>query len=207
LRSKSGSETFPPLPPQPNPFLASHLQKVIDNYLTLAVTYFVRSTLQVAVSFPLPNPAARRLSFSSLAKNFCNSFRMRTCKSVSKQRISTSFGMNTYKKQGGGGVSPLPTVPVPRFRAHHLLIPLLVGPLISPNPTGMNTSEKSPFNSFRMRTSKIIGLKVLQNEHFQKKRGGGGGLVRLTKNLFSPFLPSLHAQTTICRANHRRGMC
>src|SRR5713101_196582 len=42
---------------------------------------------------------------------------MRTCKSVSKQRTSTPFRINTYKKQGGGGVSLLSTVLVPRFLA------------------------------------------------------------------------------------------
>jgi hypothetical protein len=34
----------------------------------------------------------------------CKSFRMRTCKSVSKQRTSSPFRMNTYKKTGGRGV-------------------------------------------------------------------------------------------------------
>jgi hypothetical protein len=33
----------------------------------------------------------------------CNSFRIRTCKSVSKQRTLTPFGMNTYEKTGGRG--------------------------------------------------------------------------------------------------------
>src|SRR5258708_38404529 len=32
------------------------------------------------------------------------SFRMNTCKSVSKQRTLTPFRMNTYEKQGGGGI-------------------------------------------------------------------------------------------------------
>src|SRR5713101_5886146 len=42
-----------------------------------------------------------RLWFSENSPS--NSFRMRTCKSVSKQRTSTPFGMNTYKKPGGRG--------------------------------------------------------------------------------------------------------
>src|SRR5260370_7228317 len=39
-------------------------------------------------------------------------FRINTCKSVSKQRTSTSFRMNTYEKPpGGGGASSLPLLP------------------------------------------------------------------------------------------------
>ena len=52
----------------------------------------------------------------SLFKANCR--RINTCKSVSKQKTSTPFGINTYKKQGGGGVSLPPTVPVPHFRAN-----------------------------------------------------------------------------------------
>jgi len=37
------------------------------------------------------------------------SFRINTCKSVSKQTTLTPFRMNTYEKQGGGGVSISPT--------------------------------------------------------------------------------------------------
>jgi len=44
----------------------------------------------------------------------------------------------------------------------------------APNPCEMNTSTISPFNSFRIRTSEIIGLKVLWNEHFHKNPGGWG---------------------------------
>jgi hypothetical protein len=46
-----------------------------------------------------------------------NPLRINTCKSVSKQRTLTLFRINTYKKQGGGGVSLLPTVLVPCSRA------------------------------------------------------------------------------------------
>ena len=52
-----------------------------------------------------------------------NSFRMNTCKSVSKQRALSPFRMNTYEKRGGGGhILPakstflLPSSPV--FPAH-----------------------------------------------------------------------------------------
>jgi hypothetical protein len=42
------------------------------------------------------------------AQFWCNlsPFRMNTSKSVSKQRTLTTFRMNTYEKQGGGGGSP-----------------------------------------------------------------------------------------------------
>ena|SRR5258708_38311927 len=41
------------------------------------------------------------------AQFWCNvtSFRINTCKSVSKQRTLTPFRMNTYEKQGVGGPS------------------------------------------------------------------------------------------------------
>jgi hypothetical protein len=44
------------------------------------------------------------------AQFWCNisPFRINTCKSVSKQRTSTSFRMNTYEKTpGGGGILPI----------------------------------------------------------------------------------------------------
>ena len=44
-----------------------------------------------------------------------NSFRIRTCKSVSKQRTSTPFRMNTYKKPGGRGVLLLTKYPTRIF--------------------------------------------------------------------------------------------
>ncbi len=45
----------------------------------------------------------------------CNPFRINTCKSVSKQRTSSPFGINTYKKQGGGGALRLTWHPVRFF--------------------------------------------------------------------------------------------
>src|SRR6266446_736611 len=38
-------------------------------------------------------------------------FRMNTCKSVSKQRTLTTFRMNTYEKQGEGGYPRMPRYP------------------------------------------------------------------------------------------------
>ena len=44
------------------------------------------------------------------------------------------------------------------------------------NSSGMNTYAKCAANPCRMRTSKIIGLKVPCNEHLQKM-GGEGSLI------------------------------
>jgi hypothetical protein len=81
------------------------------------------------------NTGGRRLVpyTSSTSFTSSNSFRIRTCKSVSKQRTSTPFGMNTYKKIGGRGISLLSTVPVPRFRAN--AAPLLSGSVVTDNPS------------------------------------------------------------------------
>src|SRR3990170_7218725 len=51
---------------------------------------------------------------------------------------------------------------------------LRVCPLNSARSRRMNTYKKSPRNSPEMNTYKIIGLKVVQNEHLQKYRGEGG---------------------------------
>jgi hypothetical protein len=48
-------------------------------------------------------PAHRPGSVPHLAR-VTYSFRINTCKSVSKQRTLTPFRMNTYEKQGGGGI-------------------------------------------------------------------------------------------------------
>jgi hypothetical protein len=50
--------------------------------------------------------------FRTSEKSPCKSFRIRTCKSVSKQTTSTPFGINTYKKQGGRGVLLLTSYPI-----------------------------------------------------------------------------------------------
>jgi hypothetical protein len=68
---------------------------------------------------------------------------------------------------------------------------------ISANPCRMRTSEKSRFNSFRMCTSKIIGLKVLQNEHFRKNPGGGVHFVK--------FAPGQNARAASLERIH--GVC
>jgi hypothetical protein len=54
---------------------------------------------------------------------------MNTYERLSKQRTSTPFGMNTYKKHGGRGVSLLPTVRVPFHQASH-------SSLVYPAPCG-----------------------------------------------------------------------
>ena len=47
----------------------------------------------------------------------------------------------------------------------------------------MNTYAKRAANPCRMRTSKIIGLKVSCNEHLQKSGGGGGLIVTQRRGL------------------------
>ena len=42
------------------------------------------------------------------------------------------------------------------------------------NPRGMCTCDKMANNPFRIRTSRIIGLEVLWNEHFRENHGGRG---------------------------------
>src|SRR3972149_12021874 len=49
-----------------------------------------------------------------------------------------------------------------------------VCPLNSAMARRMNTYKKAPRNSPEMNTYKIIGLKVVQNEHLKKYRGEGG---------------------------------
>ena len=60
---------------------------------------------------PLPPDAPSGVSEGAHFAKGCKSaetatlttFRMNTCKSVSKQRTLTTFRMNTYEKQGEGG--------------------------------------------------------------------------------------------------------
>jgi hypothetical protein len=51
------------------------------------------------------NAYERQTKRAHFAQFWCNvsPFRMNTCKSASKQRTLTSFRMNTYEKQAGGG--------------------------------------------------------------------------------------------------------
>jgi len=57
-------------------------------------------------------------SSTSLASYISISFRINTCKSVSKQTTLTSFRMNTYEKPGGGGYPNEPPI-----ENHQLLRP------------------------------------------------------------------------------------
>src|SRR6266851_7963483 len=54
-----------------------------------------------------PSAAPKRAHFAKGFKSIdtatITTFRINTCKSVSKQRTLTTFRMNTYKKQGEGG--------------------------------------------------------------------------------------------------------
>ncbi len=53
-------------------------------------------------------PAASFGVFRLTPSRPITSFRINTCKSVTKQTTLTIFRMNTYKKQGEGGASPSP---------------------------------------------------------------------------------------------------
>jgi len=61
-----------------------------------------------------------------------STFRMNTCKSVSKQRTLTTFRMNTYKKQGEGGGPLSQVVTSPKLSAAHSTpaSPTIVRPLL-----------------------------------------------------------------------------
>src|SRR6266404_5006556 len=67
---------------------------------------------ELAASFPkIPGWGVPRFSFQPPTAHYplltthspLTTFRMNTCKSVSKQRTLTTFRMNTYAKQGEGG--------------------------------------------------------------------------------------------------------
>jgi len=45
---------------------------------------------------------------------------------------------------------------------------------ISAKPRIINTYEKTPYNPLTINTYKNARLKVVQNQHLQKNRGGGG---------------------------------
>ena len=68
------------------------------------------------------------------------------------------------------------------------------------NPFRIRTSEKWAHNSFTIRTSKLIGLKVLWNPHVQKREGGGG-------KLLTRFLGSRPLATTRFRGFRRGSVC
>src|SRR5258708_12519066 len=66
-------------------------------------------TLQVFILNNLKPLRMNKISKNPhFAQFWCNisSFRINTCKSVSKQTTLTSFRINTYEKQGEGGGSP-----------------------------------------------------------------------------------------------------
>src|SRR5713101_2953986 len=98
-------------------------------------------------AFCIPDESAGRSwrERSLLGANPCG---INTCKSVSKQKTLTLFRINTYEKQGGGGVSLLSTVLVLRFRADHQFTPLLPG---SPKTQVQRTSHGLPVTHYQAR--------------------------------------------------------
>ena len=71
--------------------------------------------------------ASKRAQFAKGCKNTkpatLTTFRINTCKSVSKQMTLTSFRINTYKKTGGGGYPCEPPVPRPSYAPRGASIP------------------------------------------------------------------------------------
>jgi hypothetical protein len=99
----------------------------------LKIPRFAQRRSSDQTSFPFPPAPPIVTSRSSLASN---SFRIRTYKSVSKQRTLSPSRMNTYKKIGGrgdissvnGSGTPFPSRP---SVANHQLTPLLAASLIT----------------------------------------------------------------------------
>src|SRR5712691_4408748 len=61
--------------------------------------------LRIARQYRYRRPASTALTPAMQSAPPLSTFRINTCKSVSKQRTLTSFRMNTCEKGGGGGVS------------------------------------------------------------------------------------------------------
>src|SRR5258708_13665961 len=84
---------------------------------SIACSLFSQNT-RVGGTSTLPRQAAlpKRAHFAKGCKNTetatLTTFRINTCKSVSKQRTLTIFRINTCEKQGGGGVRALGTRPL-----------------------------------------------------------------------------------------------
>src|SRR5215467_10354924 len=80
-------------------------------FLTLAHSFAAENLTIPFISrnsalFPAKHPGGGwgRRAFGRIFGEERKSFRMRTCKNVSKQRTSTPFRMNTYRKRGEGEV-------------------------------------------------------------------------------------------------------
>src|SRR5229473_3097576 len=84
----------------------------------------------VASALPQQRPSPPYLPLTSCCKNTetatLTTFRINTCKSVSKQRTLTTFRINTYKKEGEGGIP---------FAIRHLSISQL--PASIPTPASL----------------------------------------------------------------------
>jgi hypothetical protein len=90
--------------PPPFPFLDSFLMRSPQSS-TLAISAHCSCRFSRVTGPPRPVPIRSGASRSHLAP-VTYSFRINTCKSVSKQTTLTPFRMNTYEKQGGRGVPP-----------------------------------------------------------------------------------------------------
>ena len=124
--------SYPSRRSSPNSCLINRLEPLYFLFPTPALCF-----QQLAASFPktpgvgvpqhffaeLPFVAPKGTHFVKRCQNTgaATTFRMNTCKSVSKQRTLTTFIINTYEKHRGGGAPlpptthrPLPTLPTLR---------------------------------------------------------------------------------------------
>src|SRR6266436_86664 len=87
------------LPPTSSCTHFHHTFKTLCASNPCAINHFRTLCKIPGIGYPPPS-----LFFDSF---FAYSFRINTCKSVSKQMTLTPFRMNTYEKQGGGGWRPV----------------------------------------------------------------------------------------------------
>ena len=100
--------------------------------------------------------------------------KMNTCPPPARRSERRAFCFDNDTKPFCRNPPCLISIQNPRGCAPSVL--LAVHKKIGNNLIRMNTYAKRTANSRRMRTYKIIGLKVSCNEHLQKN-GGGGGLI------------------------------
>src|SRR5260370_9560534 len=83
--------------------LSSHFQTLCASN-PCAINHFRILCKIPGIGYPPPSPF---LDFFDHLPPVTYSFRINTCKSVSKQTTLTPFRMNTYEKRGGGGWRPV----------------------------------------------------------------------------------------------------
>src|SRR5262249_6717010 len=128
----------------------------------------------------------RPTSFLRASWQFLSPFFSHSCALHCKERSPNSFASlflrTLCKNTGAGGRMCLLTTTATGLRAT--------------SAAWSRRSRAKADNFFRIRTCKNEGLRVLQNEHFKKKRGEGVVLVRLAKNLSRRREQASKGQTT-----------